>query len=109
MGRTVIPMNLGADSYDIVLERGVLRKAGELLDLRRKVMIVTDSGVPEQWARLVADQCSEAEIFRMPAGEKNKNLDSFREALRRMLAFGMRRGDCVCAVGNDGHVTNVII
>ena len=99
MNGIVIPMNLGTDSYDIVLERGVLRRAGELLNLRRKVMIVTDSGVPEQWARIVADQCSEAEIFRMPAGEKNKNLDIFREALHRMLAFGMRRGDCVCAVG----------
>ena len=99
MGRIVIPMNLGADSYDIVLERGVLRSAGELLDLRRKVMIVTDSGVPEQWPRLLADQCGEAEIFRLPAGEKSKNLDSFRELMRRMLAFGMRRGDCICAVG----------
>ena len=31
--------------------------------------------------------------------KKNKNLDTFREALRRMLDFGMRRGDCVCAAG----------
>ena len=99
MSRVVIPMNLGADSYDIVLERGVLRSAGKLLNLRRKVMVVTDSGVPEQWPRLLVDQCEEAEIFRLPAGEKNKNLDSFREVMRRMLAFGMRRGDCVCAVG----------
>ena len=32
-------------SYDIVLERGVLGKAGAYLNLRRKVMIVSDSGV----------------------------------------------------------------
>ncbi len=99
MNGVVIPMNLGADSYDIVLERGVLRRAGELLNLRRKVMIVTDSGVPESWVRMLADQCGEAEIFCMPAGEKNKNLDTFGEAMRRMLAFGMRREDCVAAVG----------
>ena len=99
MGRVVIPMNLGTDSYDIVLERGALRRAGEILNLHRKVMIVTDSGVPEQWPRLVAEQCDEAVIFRMPAGEQNKNLDTFREVLRRMLESGMRRGDCVCAVG----------
>ena len=99
MSNVVIPMHLGADSYDIVLERGVLRRAGELLNLRRKVMIVTDSGVPEEPVRLLADQCREAEIFRMPAGEQNKNLDTFREAMRRMLAFGMHREDCVAAVG----------
>ena len=99
MGAVLISMDLGADGYGITLERGVLRRAGELLDLRRKVMVVTDSGVPEKWVRLLAGQCAEAEVFRMPAGEKSKNLDTFREVMRRMLAFGMRRGDCVCAVG----------
>jgi 3-dehydroquinate synthase len=99
MGGVVIPMNLGTDSYDITLERGALRRAGKLLNLRRRVMIVTDSGVPEKWPKTLAEQCEEAEIFAIPAGEKNKNLDSFREVLRRMLAFGMRRGDCVAAVG----------
>ena len=99
MGRIVIPMNLGADSYNITLERGGLLKAGEVMKLRRKVMVVTDSGVPEQWARMLASRCDDAEVFRMPAGEKNKNLDIFRELLSRMLAFGMHRGDCVAAVG----------
>ena len=95
----VIPMNLGENSYNILLERGGLQRAGEVMNLRRKVMIVTDSGVPEKWARTLAAQCGSAEIFCLPAGEKNKNLDSFREVMRRMLAFDMHRGDCVAAVG----------
>ena len=99
MGSVVIPVELGADSYEIVLERGVLRRAGEILDLRRKVMIVSDSGVPGKWTQALADQCEKAEVFRIPAGEENKNLDSFRDVMRRMLAFGMHRGDCVVAVG----------
>ena len=44
----VIPMELGARSYDIVLQRGCLDEAGALLDLNRKALIVTDSGVPSQ-------------------------------------------------------------
>ena len=99
MGSVVIPMDLGADSYEIVLERGVLRRAGEILDLRRKVMIVSDSGVPEKWTQTLAEQCAQAEVFRISAGEENKNLDSFREVMRRMLSFDMHRGDCVAAVG----------
>lgn len=99
MGTAVIPMNLGADSYDITLERGSLRRAGELLNLRRKVMIVTDSGVPEEWPRLLREQCAEADVFRIPQGEQSKNLDSFRALLSRMLSFDMHRGDCVAAVG----------
>ena len=99
MGNVVIPVNLGADSYEIVVERGVLRRAGEILNLRRKVMIVTDSGVPEKWVRTLETQCLEADVFCLQAGEMNKNLDSFRAVMSRMLAFGMRRGDCVAAVG----------
>ena len=67
MGSVVIPMDLGADSYEIVLERGVLRRAGEILNLRRKVMIVSDSGVPEKWTQTLAEQCAQAEVFRISA------------------------------------------
>ena len=95
----IIPMDLGKDSYDIILERGCLRRAGELLNLKRKVLIVTDDGVPAAYAQAVASQCREAETVTLPQGESSKNFDSFREILRRMLAFGMTRKDCVAAVG----------
>ena len=95
----VIPMALGKDSYDIILERGCIHRAGELLNLRRKVYIVTDDGVPAEYARAVAARCTEAEIMTLPHGEGSKNLDSFRDILRGMLAFGMTRKDCVAAVG----------
>ena len=58
----IIPVNLGTDSYDIVLERGCIRRAGELLRLDRKVLVVTDDGVPEAYAQTVADQCGDARI-----------------------------------------------
>ena len=94
-----IPVSLGADSYDIILERGCLRRAGELLNLARKVLVVTDDGVPEAYARAVAAQCREAWIEILPRGEQNKNLSGFERLLRRMLSFGMTRKDCVAAVG----------
>ncbi len=95
----IIPMELGSDSYDIILERGCIRKAGELLNLRRKVFVVTDDGVPAEYARTVAEQSLESEIMTLPRGESSKNFDNFREILRRMLAFGMTRKDCAAAVG----------
>ena len=95
----IIPMNLGEHSYEIVLERGGLQRIGLRWNLRRKAMIVTDDGVPDRWVKTAVDQCAEAAVFCMPAGEKSKNLDSFRELMRRMLAFGMTRSDCVIAAG----------
>ena len=47
----------GTKSYDIVIERGCLKKAGALLPLQRKVLIVTDSGVPERYASSLAAAC----------------------------------------------------
>ena len=49
----IIPVNVSKDSYDIVLERGSLLKAGEYLNLNRKVLIVTDDGVPSKYAQTV--------------------------------------------------------
>ncbi len=95
----IIPVNLGTDSYDIVLERGCIRHAGELLRLDRKVLVVTDDGVPEAYAKTVADQCGEARIETLPQGEENKNFAGFERLLRAMLDFGMTRKDCVAAVG----------
>lgn len=92
-------MELGADSYDIVMERGSLYKAGELLDLDRKVMIVTDSGVPVRYAQAVAEAAKEAHIFRCGQGEGEKSVSTWQSILAEMLNAGFGRGDCVVAVG----------
>ena len=54
MNRETITLSLGEHSYDIVLEPGCLSNAGSLLNLNRKVLVVTDSGVPESYADTVA-------------------------------------------------------
>ena len=68
-------VELGRDSYDITIEKNAIKKAGELFNLDRKVMIVTDSGVPEEYGDEVYDQCKEASITVIPEGEENKNFE----------------------------------
>lgn len=92
-------MNLGEDSYDILIEHGVLSRAAEHLSLDRRVCIVTDSGVPTQYAETVAAQCREPLIVTFPEGEGSKNLDTYAMVLSRMLDAGFTRSDCVVAVG----------
>ena len=95
----ILRMELGDASYDIVLEAGCLAKAGELLNLDRKVFILTDDGVPAQYAQTVADQCREAHIHTIPQGEGSKSFAVLEELLTKMLELGFTRGDCVCSVG----------
>ncbi len=99
MSRETISMNLGENSYEILLEPGALARAGEFLNLRRRVFIVTDDGVPASYARTVADCCAEAHIETIPQGEDSKNFDTLQRLLRAMLAFGMDRSGCAVAVG----------
>lgn len=93
----ILPVRLGAQSYDIVLERGALKALP--LNLARKVLVVTDSGVPEAYAQAVMSQCLHPTLVVLPAGEGSKSMDSFRELLSRMLSASFDRGDCVVAVG----------
>lgn len=95
----VISVSLGAQSYPIILDSRVLSHAGEHLDLARRVLVVTDSGVPEEYAETVAGACRQARICTVPAGESSKNMGSYQQLLGEMLALGMGRGDCVVAVG----------
>ncbi len=94
-----IHMNLGADSYDIIVERGVLEKASEHLNLDRRVLVVTDSGVPAEYTKTLAAQCREGIICTVDEGEASKSLGVFGKLLEILLDRGFSRKDCVVAVG----------
>lgn len=94
-----IPMELGPQSYEIVLEKGVLHRAGAELDLDRKVLVVTDTGVPPVYAKTVVAQCREAVEYCLPMGEGSKSFESLQGLLGKMVDRGFSRKDCVVAVG----------
>lgn len=95
----VLSMDLGPRRYDIMLARGCLDRAGALLRLDRRALIVTDSGVPEQYARRVAAQCAAPVVVTVPQGEGSKSFSMLEQLCSRMLAENFHRGDCVVAVG----------
>lgn len=100
----IIPVKTKNSSYDIVLERGALQRAGELISIgSHKALVVTDSGVPKQHVEAVASAFENAIVHVFPQGEASKNFDTFKQICQRLLAEGFSRKDCVIAVG--GGVT----
>lgn len=95
----ILHMDLGAFSYDIVVKRGALQKAGELLNLDRKVLVLTDDGVPQEYAAAVAAQAKDGFVYTVPQGEGSKCIPCFSGILSRMLELGFSRKDAVVAVG----------
>ncbi len=94
-----IPVKTNEGGYEIILERGALQKADRYLDLNRKALIVTDDGVPSQYARTAADFCSDARIVTIRQGEASKSSDTLLSLLHELVRSGFTRTDCVCAVG----------
>lgn len=96
-----LPVRFGNDSgsYDILLCRGALATAAEYLPQTGKALVVTDSGVPADYAKAVSAACPAATIVTLPAGEASKSLENQRFLLSRMLELDFTRSDCVIAVG----------
>ena len=95
-----LTMQLKSRSYDIILKAGCLANLHQFTNVQnRKVFVLTDSGVPAQYARTVADQCPDSTIYTVPRGEGSKCLKVYGQVLQAMLDFGMGRRDVLVAVG----------
>ncbi len=86
-------------SYNIIIEKGALHRVSELLKLERRVLIVTDDGVPCEYAKAVAAACAAPTVVTLPQGEQTKSLAGLELLCRRMLDVGFTRTDAVVAVG----------
>jgi 3-dehydroquinate synthase len=95
----VLHVNTVDSGYDITIQRGSLENVGSCFNLDRKVFIITDSGVPSEYALTVKNQCKEAYIHVLEMGEQSKSIDNYVKTLQALIDFGMTRTDCIIAVG----------
>lgn len=94
-----LTIDLGERSYDITVDRGLLGRAGELFDLDRRVLILTDSGVPREYSETVLSCCKCGRIFSVDEGEGSKSIGTLERLLTEMMGFDMTRGDALVSVG----------
>ena len=94
-----LTMDLETNSYDIHLDNGLLHKIADFMDVRRKVMVVTDSGVPGQYLDTVMKQLSHPYSYCLQAGESSKTLENFKAVCKAMLDHHFTRKDAVLALG----------
>lgn len=86
-------------SYDIILERGALSRLHEYAKLDRRVLIVTDEGVPAVHVEKVLAQCPQGSVFTAPQGEGAKSFPVLEQISTRLLRERFSRSDLVIAVG----------
>ena len=95
----VLTVNLPGKAYDIIIEEGVLARAAEHLNLNRRCLVVTDEGVPEEYAKTLIKSCAAPTPITIPQGESSKSLKLLEQLWNAMHNQGFTRGDCVVAVG----------
>lgn len=102
---TDIPVALGDRSYTVMIERGLLERAGTLLkplSRGRSMAIVSDSNVAPHLATLQAALAATgvaSEAIVLPPGEATKSWAQLEALTDRLLEHGVERGDHVIALG----------
>lgn len=98
-----IQVALGAGSYDIHVEAGLLERAGEHVPAPagdRATVVVTDEVVaPLHLERLLRGLGRPAETIVLPAGERTKSWAQLERLTERLLELGVERGDHIIALG----------
>lgn len=95
-----LKIDLGEKGYNIYIERGLRRSMAEFFRIGdRRAFILTDNGVPSEYAQDVACGFSEAYIYTVPSGEGAKSLSVFSEVCSEMMRLGIGRGDVCIACG----------
>ncbi|WP_066717293.1 3-dehydroquinate synthase [Sphingomonas pituitosa] len=102
---TTISVALGARSYDVRIEPGLLARAGEVLaplSRGRPMPIVTDTNLAAHCETLVASLAAagvSAPVLTLPAGESTKSWAQLEALTDWLLAQGVVRSDHVIALG----------
>lgn len=94
-----ISINLPTQNYDIIIGKSSINKVGEYLNLNRNVLIVTDCGVPKEYAEIVASASKNPIVVTLEQGEDTKSFENLQKLCSIMLENGFSRKDCVVAVG----------
>ena len=102
---TIVPVALGDRSYDVVIEAGLLARAGERLrplSRGRTMAIVTDENLRPHLATLqrsLADAGVASEAIVLAPGEGTKSWATLEALTDRLIELGIERGDHVIALG----------
>ncbi|MGM9858307.1 MAG: 3-dehydroquinate synthase [Bacilli bacterium] len=94
-----LSINCKTHSYDVIIQRDLLVNASQYLSLQRKVLILTDDGVPNEYISKVSTQCLMPTIVVINQGEQSKNLDNYQLIMRTLINEGFTRSDCLISIG----------
>ena len=98
---TIVTVDLGARTYPVVIEAGLLARAGDhLLPLAkgRRIVVVADRNV-QPYLPALTDSLGGCPSVILPPGESTKSWNWLEHLCDALLGYGVERGDLVVAFG----------
>lgn len=99
--------------YEMIIGKGILANAAEyVLEITEpcRLALITDSNVAGLYAGRISEDLTDAgfdvTMIEFPAGEENKNLESYCAIMEQLARAGLSRSDIIAALG--GGVTGDI-
>jgi 3-dehydroquinate synthase len=112
-----IPVATPSRSYEVLIGRGLLARAGETLSKileNRRAFVVTVPPVRQRWAKVLLKSLSasgiDAGLLEMPNGERSKRLTTLERLAEKLVKQGADRGIALIALGGGvvGDVTGFL-
>ena len=94
-----LEIKMNSHQYDVVIEKNSLNEVNKYFDLSRKVLILTDSGIPSEYVKKIVDVTKEPIVHIIEQGEASKSFNNFEKILDVMIENRFSRSDCVVACG----------
>ncbi len=94
-----ITVEIPDHKYNIHIKKGVLADVHKYVDLERKVLIVTDDEIPEEYVSALQQQCPECYLATVHAGEASKCFIYLQFIWNALLDNGFGRKDLLIGLG----------
>ena len=86
-------------NYNVVVKKNSLSEIEKYFNLDRKVLILTDSGIPSIYYDKVKEKCKDAHLYIAECGESSKSIENYSKIINYMIENEFTRSDCIVTCG----------
>lgn len=94
-----VHVSLNQNSYDVLIEKGLLSHVSDYIDTNKEYIIITDDNIPKDYISTVESQLNVIKTYVMPNGESLKCAEKTYEVIEDMLSNSVARSITLIALG----------
>ena len=94
-----VHVSLNENSYDVLIEKGLLSNVSNHLDTTKEYVIITDDNIPIEYIATIKSQLNVIKTYVMQHGESLKCAEKVNEVIDDMLSLSLPRSTTIIALG----------